>query len=313
MRRFMSVLLAAIMCAVAVCAHAVAVESMANSTASEGAAANTAAVASAPIETQRPNLDVKKIAHRGASIYAPENTIPAIEKAIALGMDYVEIDVRYTKDDVAVLMHDASVERTTNGTGKVADMTLEEIKKLDAARGYVRNMEKFAGTRVPTLREALESMKGRINVYYDQKETMRDETIAMLREFGFFPDNMVITGGVEKNGELRARAKDAPIMPNLDSLEAMPELLRQLPAPRAFNTNCAFLTPELVDAAHAEGVMVFTNTLGLCDMPQEMRKMIKMGPDAIQTDRPVELIETIEKMNKKAAKAAAEKATESNK
>lgn len=91
-------------------------------------------------------------AHRGAMSTHPENTIPALQEAVRLGAHMVEFDVQLTKDGALVLMHDATVDRTTNGKGKVADLTLAEIKALDAG---VKMDARFAGTRVPTFEEAL--------------------------------------------------------------------------------------------------------------------------------------------------------------
>ena len=91
-------------------------------------------------------------AHRGASASHPENTIPALREAVRLGAHMIEIDLRMTRDGAVVLMHDATVDRTTDGRGRVAEMTLPRIKKLDAGRS--KDLQ-FEGTKVPTLEEAL--------------------------------------------------------------------------------------------------------------------------------------------------------------
>ena len=91
-------------------------------------------------------------AHRGAMSTHPENTIPAFEEALRLGAQMIEFDVQLTKDGALVLMHDATVDRTTNGKGKVNDLTLAELKALDAGG---KMDAKFAGTRIPTFEEAL--------------------------------------------------------------------------------------------------------------------------------------------------------------
>ena len=91
-------------------------------------------------------------AHRGAMSTHPENTIPAFEEAIRLGAQMIEFDVQLTKDGALVLMHDATVDRTTNGKGKAADLTLAELKALDAGS---KMDAKFTGTRIPTFEEAL--------------------------------------------------------------------------------------------------------------------------------------------------------------
>ena len=101
-----------------------------------------------------------KIGHRGAPVYAPENTLRSFKKALEMGVDSVEFDIRRTKDDVLVVLHDATLERTTNGAGFLRDRTLQEVRVLDAGEGE----------RVPTLAEALEFLKGKTRVTIELKE-----------------------------------------------------------------------------------------------------------------------------------------------
>src|SRR5580704_18140510 len=107
-------------------------------------------------ETARPASGTKKIvviAHRGAHREAPENTLASLEKAIEIGCDYVELDVRRTKDGALVIMHDAGVNRMTNGKGKIEDLTLAEIRKLEIKS---RHGKQWAGLKLPTFDEMLE-------------------------------------------------------------------------------------------------------------------------------------------------------------
>jgi glycerophosphoryl diester phosphodiesterase len=117
-------------------------------------------------------LDVEKpptiIAHRGASKLAPENTISSFKEAFLHGAKMVELDVQQTKDGKLVIMHDDSVDRTTNGKGKISDLTLEEIKSLDAGSKF---SPKYAGEKVPTLEEVFEWAKGKVRVDVEIKDT----------------------------------------------------------------------------------------------------------------------------------------------
>jgi glycerophosphoryl diester phosphodiesterase len=97
---------------------------------------------------------VKVLAHRGASAYAPENTHAAFKRAIDLAADGIETDVRASKDGVLVLLHDERVDRTTNGTGRVADLTLAELRDLDAGAWFD---PAFAGERIVTLSDFLDT------------------------------------------------------------------------------------------------------------------------------------------------------------
>src|SRR5688500_16528220 len=101
------------------------------------------------------------IAHRGASSYAPENTLAAFDLAIEMGARHLELDVHLTRDDHVVVIHDDTVDRTTGGVGPVAEQTLAELKSLDAGSWFG---EKFAGQRIPTFAEVLERYAGRAHL-----------------------------------------------------------------------------------------------------------------------------------------------------
>lgn len=109
---------------------------------------------STPLESDR----TLNIAHRGASAAAPPNTLAAFEKAIELGADGIEFDVHFSADGVPVVIHDFTVDATTDGSGRVADLTLAQLKQLDAG---TRFDPAFTGERIPTLDEVLEAVSGR--------------------------------------------------------------------------------------------------------------------------------------------------------
>ncbi len=106
------------------------------------------------------------IGHRGAAAYAPENTLVSFMKAREMGADWFELDVRLSKDGEVVVMHDDTVDRTTNGHGYVRDLTLHELKQLDAGAW---KGEEFAGERIPTLAQCLDYAKFKIGVYIEIK------------------------------------------------------------------------------------------------------------------------------------------------
>lgn len=114
----------------------------------------------------QPLSPFQAIAHRGASAYAPENTMTAFLKAVELGFDYIEFDVRMSKDEELVVIHDPKVDRTTNGEGQVHDFTARELKNLDAGAWYD---EKFSGESIPLLSEVLEELGGKIGLLIELK------------------------------------------------------------------------------------------------------------------------------------------------
>ena len=126
-----------------------------------GTVASFGTAAGSDNRSDAPAMPVQGIsAHRGASTSHPENTLPAFREAVRLGAQQIELDVCLTKDKQMVIMHDPTVDRTTDGTGKISDLTLAEIKRLDA--GAWKGAQ-FAGERVPTLEEALAIMP--VNVW----------------------------------------------------------------------------------------------------------------------------------------------------
>lgn len=97
----------------------------------------------------------KVIGHRGAAAYAPENTLEGIHTAADMGVEWVELDVKITKDDVPIIFHDEELDRTTNGSGKVAETTYDDLKQLEAGSWFA---DSFSGVKIPTLEEAIEAL-----------------------------------------------------------------------------------------------------------------------------------------------------------
>ena len=113
-----------------------------------------------------PGAPVLRVGHRGAKGHAPENTFASFNLALEMGVNAVETDVHLSKDGEVVLIHDHTVDRTTDGRGFVKDMTLRELKQLDAGSWYDT---RFAGQRIPTLTELLEWARGRVGVAIEIK------------------------------------------------------------------------------------------------------------------------------------------------
>ncbi|MDO8752667.1 MAG: glycerophosphodiester phosphodiesterase family protein [Anaerolineales bacterium] len=121
------------------------------------------------------------LAHRGDLAHAPENTLPSFSQAIQKGADGVELDAKLTRDGRVIVIHDSTINRTTNGKGKVASLALEEIRKLDAGKWF---NEKFAGTKVPLLEEVFETVSRDklINIELTNYSTPRDGLIEKVCE-----------------------------------------------------------------------------------------------------------------------------------
>src|SRR3954468_23083058 len=145
------------------------------------------------------------IAHRGASGHAPENTLAAFRRAVALGATFIETDLQLSRDARFVAIHDDTVNRTTNGQGKVHDLSLAELRRLDAGSWFG---SEYAGERIPTLEEILEfSKKNDVVFYLELKPTGawggEHALISALRDSGEIVRTIVISFDTGIIGSLR--------------------------------------------------------------------------------------------------------------
>ena len=238
---------------------------------------------------------VAAIAHRGVREQAPENTLPALQRAIEMGLDFVEIDVHSTLDGCVVLSHDSTVDRMTDGSGRIRDMTLQQVKSLDAG---VKFGEEFEGTRIPTLDEALELCRGRIAIYLDLKDAPVGDVIRCLDEHGMIRDTVVYSS-LSVLMEIKRERPDLAVMPGPGSWLALPGMAslvaKALPA-EYIDSNLVDWTSERVEEAHAAGAKVFMDTLGQRDHREGMIEAIEMGADGIDTDHPDVLLAVLEEL-----------------
>jgi glycerophosphoryl diester phosphodiesterase len=220
-------------------------------------------------------------AHRGASAAAPENTVAAFRLAGELGADMFELDVSLTKDGGLVIMHDALVDRTTDGTGAVADLTLAEIRRLDAGSW---KSPRFKGERVPTLDEVFTKRDGQmVNVEIkanvpNVRETA-EKVAALIRKQGL-QNNVVVS-----SFSASALARMHEIAPDIPT-----GFLFGGTIPDAFPPGITAVHPlhtvvdrRFVDWAHSNGWKVNPWTI---DDPTEMRRLMDLGVDMIITNVP---------------------------
>jgi glycerophosphoryl diester phosphodiesterase len=132
------------------------------------------------LSSQRPNYNLRIIAHRGDELRYPENTLAAFRSAVDLGADFLEVDMRLTADNVWVVLHDGGVGRTTDGKGPIHQLTFAEARALDAGSWFA---PEFSGERIPTVAEVLEVAQGKACLMADIKEVPNRELIDMLKRF----------------------------------------------------------------------------------------------------------------------------------
>lgn len=155
---------------------------------------------------------VEVVCHRGANEYAPENTRASSQLCIDWGVDYIEIDVRTSKDGVLYLLHDPTVKRTTNGGGFLRGLTSAEIDKLDAGSWFD---SKFAGEKVPRLDEYLRWVKGRAKIYFDVKDADLKQLIDLVYEVGLEEDCFFWFASNKQAAEFRRLDAKLPLKINV--------------------------------------------------------------------------------------------------
>jgi glycerophosphoryl diester phosphodiesterase len=248
-------------------------------------------------EFYKPGGTTRVIAHRGFSSRAPENTLAAIREAIALGADMVEIDVTLSSDGKIVVIHDETLDRTTNGTGPVSLHNLEDLKKLDAGSWFA---PRFAGEPIPTLEDVLTTVNGKIllNIEIKSEAVERGiaaKVIAMVR-LSEMRDQVVISSfSPAALEQVHTEAPDfvTAVLYNSkvhDGLDAV-EIVRDLGA-SVFNIKRQRLTPTILERCLMHGIPVGIYTV---NKKRHMRRMIGKGVGAIFTDHPDRLIEVLQK------------------
>jgi glycerophosphoryl diester phosphodiesterase len=229
------------------------------------------------------------IAHRGGPVYEPENTIAAFQNAIEIGADWLEMDVQQTRDGELIVIHDETVDRTTDGTGRVEDLTLEQIRTLDAGNGE----------QVPTFEEVIALAKeSRIGILPEAKsphlypgielnmvETLMQSDYAQRAIIqSFNPDTLESIQNIDQNM-------------NVCPLYGLWKLDLSAPRPPEASTLCPMaemiiLNPWMIRGAHTEGREVYV-WFGVVEHPIVMRFVLALGADGLMVDDPVALAEVL--------------------
>ncbi|MEX2751635.1 MAG: glycerophosphodiester phosphodiesterase [Candidatus Freyarchaeota archaeon] len=214
------------------------------------------------------------IAHRGASFYEPENTLRAVRRALEFGVDGVEVDVRSTIEGNIVVIHDETVDRTTNGSGRVRDMSLVELRSLDAGKGE----------KIPILEEVLELVGNKAMLIIELKTGgIEERVLSIVEKYDALNRVMFssfIHGSVKRVKELNSEAKtgviirSSPVNPSMLALDARAENI------------CAYykyVSWEMVQNVHSHGLNIFAWTV---DDANTAENLIMLGVDGIVTNKP---------------------------
>ena len=211
--------------------------------------------------------------HRGAAELEPENTLLSIQKAIDLGVDQIEIDVHLTRDQHLVVIHDTTVDRTTDGQGAIADFTLAEIKQLDAGKGE----------RIPTLQEVIDLVRGKVVLQIELKGPDTAEPVVQTVERNRIENEVLLTSFVHER--LREARQLNPSLalgalwsdPPDDACEQAIDI-----GAEAIHIQYQNIDAQLVQKAHAHGLMIRAWNP---DTVEDIQQIIDLGVDAIGSNR----------------------------
>ena len=227
---------------------------------------------------------IKTIGHRGAAFLEPENTLKGFRKAIELGLDYVEFDVHRCKSGELVVIHDETVDRTTNGEGFVADLTLQQLKKLDAGKGET----------IPTLQEVIDVCKGKVKMQIELKEHgLEADTISLLMG-NSVGDTLLISFLHEcvKKAKEEAAAKNLKIKAGIiiagNPLNA-DEMAKAAKADFVA-ANHFYVNERIVKQVKKAGLGI---TVWNCDNEHDIKRMLKLNVDMIASNRPDLLLKVL--------------------
>jgi glycerophosphoryl diester phosphodiesterase len=217
---------------------------------------------------------VQIMGHRGAAAYEPENTLRSIRTALAMGAAAVEVDVQLTRDGELAVIHDGTVDRTTNGKGPVRDFTLAELKGLDAGRGEA----------IPSLAEVAAEVAGKAHLVIEVKHP--EAAPALLKFFqsrDIFQQAHVISFWHPVVKAMKAREPRLRTGVLLVGCPADPVGLAQAALAEALVLHYGYVTPDLVSAAHAAGLLVYIWNI---DDVETLKPYLAMNLDGIGSNSP---------------------------
>jgi glycerophosphoryl diester phosphodiesterase len=216
--------------------------------------------------------------HRGAAALEPENTLLSISRAMELGVDAVEIDVHLSKDNQVVVIHDPTLDRTTNGTGLVSSYSLKELKGLDAGKGE----------KIPTLQEVVDLTEKRVKLVIELKEEGAESQVVDLMNHNHLWDNVYVISFWHRLVK-RVKEMDNKIKTGVLLVGCPVDVSVAVQASAdALVMRYTFVERQFVDIAHKEGLKVFIWNI---DDPHLVKPYADMGVDGIGSNDPQVLVD----------------------
>ncbi len=231
--------------------------------------------------------DVYVVAHRGAHDDIPENTLAAYKAAIEMGVDFVEVDLRTTRDGHIVSIHNEEIDSyATDGTrGLISEMTLEQLKRVDIGS---RIGPQWSNERIPTFEEILKLCKGRVGIYLDLKDASVEKLVRLVREWDM-TGQVLWYADFDEQQRLERLCPKCILMPDPGPQENLPKIIERF-RPSVIAAVWRYYSQSFVEECHQAGAIVIVDESG----PDCWQDALTWNSDGIQTDHPAELIALLE-------------------
>lgn len=235
-----------------------------------------------PAAQGRPSSeDIEVVVHRGANFLAPENTLPSARAALKYGAEWIELDVRKSKDGVLYNLHDETLDRTTDGHGPIHLVTSSEIERLDAGSWFG---PAFRGLKVPRIETMLDSLKGKANVFFDVKKgTPVADLVKLVRAKGFEKNSFFWFADAKMVLEFVKLAPEMKIKVNASDIEGIKKW-QAVCRPSYVEIEPENITKELVNYCHKNGILVMAAIQN--GNEEAYKKAIQAQPDLVNIDQP---------------------------
>lgn len=230
------------------------------------------------------------IAHRGSHINVPENTLAAYENAIKEGADYVEIDLRTTKDGHLVIMHDESITRMTGKKGLIKDLNYSEIKDLKLNPTHKEDTTTY---HIPEFTSVLNVCKGKTNIYLDFKDADVPKTYSLIKQAGMENNLVVYLNKEEQYGQWKNVAPQVPLMASLPENMNISQLKKFLDTTPMEVVDNAY-NADVIYLMHKMKIAVWLDVQSKDEGPGKWEQVLKQGVDGLQTDHPEKLVRYLE-------------------
>ena len=239
------------------------------------------------------------IAHRGDSTRFPENTLPAFESAVALGADMVELDVTLSADGHPVVIHDSTLDRTTNGSGPVGKHTLQDLQALDAGSW---KGPRFQGITIPTLEEVFDLIGGKIVINIEikggaeeRKGNIERRVLNVVKAYDLVSSVILSSFDYPTLQQVRTLDQQIALSVLSDARENYNHILSKVREVGAcsYNPNQKHLDPALIEGVHREGIVLFPWAQSAHNRMETMKRLIEWGCDGFFANDPALLAELV--------------------